>query len=113
MESRSTRSNSERRRARRTRSCRNRRTRNLLARAVNDPSFRLDLSQINTNLPAARIFLNSIQKDPRDTPYLSPGTLPPSYTPVYELEADPTEVAPSPDPQSYSPPLLPSSTNCR
>lgn len=51
--------------------------------------------------------MNNIQEDPRDTPYLSPRTLPPSYTPIYEPEADPTEVAPSPDFQSHSPPPSP------
>jgi len=99
----------ERRRAKRNRYRRNHRARNLLTRAVNDPSFRLELSQINTHLPVARIFLNSIQEDPRETPYLSPGTLPPSYTPIYEVEPDLTEVDPPSDPQLYSPP--PSSLN--
>jgi len=83
VESRSTRTYSEKRRAKRNRYRRNRRTRNLLARAAADPSFILDISQLNINLPITKIFLNNIQEDSRDAPYLSPGTLEPSYSPVY------------------------------
>jgi len=74
---------------------------------VTDPSFVLDISRINTNLPVARIFLNSIQEDSRDTPYPSPGTLPPSYSSIYEVEPDLIEVDPPSDPQLHSPPPSP------
>jgi len=32
---------------------------------------------------------NNIQEDSRDAPYLSPGTLPPSYSAIYDIEPDP------------------------
>lgn len=119
--------------AKRLRYRRNRRTRRLLARAVADPSFILDLDVINTNLPITRIFLNNIQEDTRDSsylppqtfppnysPYLSPGALAPSYSPVYDTEqlnhppdfpqlspfpSPPHE--PTPDPHLFCPPALP------
>jgi len=75
-----------------------------LARVVADPSFVLDISKLNTNLPITRIFLSNIQEDTRDAPYLSPRTLPPSYTPVYEVEPDSN---PPSDPQLLSPPPFP------
>lgn len=87
MEFHSTRANSEKRHAKRNRYRRNRRTRNLLARA--DSSFILDINQFNTNLPITKIFLNNIQEDSRDALFLSPGTLPPSYSPIYDVEPDP------------------------
>jgi len=68
---------------------------------VADPSFTLDLNELNTNLPITRIVLGNIQEDTRDSsylspqisppnysPYLSPETLAPSYSPVYDTEPD-------------------------
>jgi len=104
VESLSTRTISERR-AKWNRYRRKHRTRNLLARATADPSF--VLSRINTNLPITRIFLNSIQENTRDAPYLSPGTLPSSYSPIYEVEPDSIEVYLPSDPQLPSPPPSP------
>lgn len=77
------------RRAKQIRYRRNCRTRRLLARAVADLSFILDVTQININLFIARIFLASVAQNTRDSPHFSfPGPFP-SYSPVYHTEPDP------------------------
>ena len=84
--------------AKHRRNRRNRRTRRVLARAAADPSFKINLERINTELPEAKHWLE------REVPRV-PSPSPPTYSPVSSPEPDlPLEFVPEDLETHASPP---------